>query len=197
MERICKSIAKKSYHLSDRDIREADIDVTTAKNPHYKTSHPMILYNKTDIINLFCAKYSINAQNQQAIDDKLRELEEIKDIKFGTAKKESHRIKENDEENNKIALINALEKYGIEYRNDSKLCHKYIENKADEWSLDQIVQRMCQMKYLYDYCNINACFEQAKKNHDIFSDSTIMDEAERLAILKSPLKKYPEKWPWL
>jgi hypothetical protein len=51
-------------------------------------------------------------------------------------------------------LIKALNDKGVDFRNDSKLCANYINDVNFKMSLEQVVQRMCEVKYLFDYCNM-------------------------------------------
>lgn len=44
---ICKSLAKKKYHLTDKDI--ASIEYIRVDNPHYKCAAKMMLYHECDI----------------------------------------------------------------------------------------------------------------------------------------------------
>ena len=105
--------------------------------------------------------------------------------------------------NRKDELIKSLTVRGLEFREDSKLCLKYI-NKETELSLDTIVQRLCEMKYLYDYCDFekiktNVYFNLKKKNKD--KDIPINTNKVALIAKKIALKKfsnniYPVKFPW-
>lgn len=46
-----------------------------------------------------------------------------------------------------------LNERGVKFRSDSALCSQYINGTSD-LSLDYVVQRMCEMKYLYEYCHM-------------------------------------------
>ena len=56
------------------------------------------------------------------------------------------------QEERKKTLINALQTRGLKLRTDSVLSTNYI-NGSDEFTIEHIVNVMCQMKYLYEYCN--------------------------------------------
>jgi hypothetical protein len=71
-------------------------------------------------------------------------------------------------------------------------------------SLDDIVKRMCEMKYLYEYCHMDECKQIIYDKYD--SDSSdlsesinvsIFDQAEKLALEKYSNGKYPVIFPWL
>lgn len=101
-----------------------------------------------------------------------------------------------EEKTRKDVLINELAKYKLVLRSDSKLCESYINGSIHErWTLDTIAYRMCQMRYLYDYCDMNQAFRQAKdKNRRNGYEGDLFDIAERIAIKG---KGYPSEWPWL
>lgn len=101
----------------------------------------------------------------------------------------------------KEQLTKALEEKGLKLRDDSKLCMNYINDSLKErWTIDGIVERMCQMKYLFEYCNIESYMEKAEKeyydelNAGYLPDCSIIDTAEAYAMKN---KEYPNKWPWL
>jgi hypothetical protein len=98
-------------------------------------------------------------------------------------------------------LVNALAAKHLVLREDSKLCQMYIEGCKDAWTLEQIVHRMCQMKYLYDYCHMDECCDEAykeqkeEKQAGYWPDRTVMEQAEMIALEK--YGNYPLAWPWL
>lgn len=100
----------------------------------------------------------------------------------------------------KTELETRLNDRGIEFRPDSVLCAKYINGKTD-LSLDYIVQRMCEMKYLYEYCNMKSIRAQVYmdyvnsgyvKNYE----GTITTQAEKIALQTHSNGIYPDKFPW-
>ena len=105
----------------------------------------------------------------------------------------------NDIFQRKNLLINKLNKVGLELRSGSKLCQKYIE-KA-QGNVDNIVERMCQMKYLYDYCNIQEVLNKLSKErketvhfiHFPYMLPPLFEKAENIILEK---QKYPKYWPW-
>ena len=95
-------------------------------------------------------------------------------------------------------LKHLLEKQGLKLRNDSKLCYKYIN--TGQGDLDYIIERMSQMKYLYEYCDMKKELEKVSlENEEIleagyFPDMSVFDEAE--ANILERIDEYPKVWPW-
>ena len=102
----------------------------------------------------------------------------------------------------KELLIKALNKVGLELREDSELCKKYIsgENKNNK---KLVVERMCQMKYLFEYCHMDECKQEAHNNYietinlGYFPDCSVFEEAEMIALKKYSNGKYPIVFPWM
>lgn len=93
-------------------------------------------------------------------------------------------------------LVEALHKYKIEYRDDSKLCKKYIEGDLDNnWGLEAIIQRMCQMKFLFEYTPFTTEYKKLKENNT----NITFDEAERIVMIQTvgSYRYPPGLWPWL
>jgi len=101
----------------------------------------------------------------------------------------------------KLALVNALGEYKLQLRSDSKLCASYIAGFCT-FTVDQVVERMCQMKYLYDYCNMTKYLRRAENefraelNTGYIPDVPVFDSAEYLA-LNARSSGYPLVWPWM
>ena len=64
----------------------------------------------------------------------------------------------------KKELEKKLQSRGLEFRLDSALCSKYVDGTTD-LHIDFIVERMCQMKYLYEYCNMKQIKSQVYKQY--------------------------------
>jgi hypothetical protein len=94
-------------------------------------------------------------------------------------------------------LIKALKKAGLELRPDSKLCKHYIEK--DNNSLDYVVQRMCEMKYLFEYRDMRTKLGQVAARYDdmydlgVYPSRSVFEQAEYEIICK---EAYPKYWPW-
>ena len=197
---LCKTEAKKQYFLSDKDLEKCDyIEI---KNPNY--SGNMYLYTKQDLINQFCLKYNVNSFDIDSIQEMLDELSDKKE----NAKSKREENLEKKRSKRKKMLVKALKEYDLEFRNDSKLCQGYINGTIKDWDIDDIVERMCQMKFLYEYCHMDKCYKEAIKkrkelrDYGIRSDVPLQDEAEEIALDRYGKKygkkgKYPKVWPWL
>lgn len=59
-------------------------------------------------------------------------------------------------------MVESLNKYKLQLREDSKLCQGYIDGTIKDWTIDQIVERMCQMRFLYEYCDMDDAYQEAK-----------------------------------
>lgn len=96
----------------------------------------------------------------------------------------------------KKKLESCLKSRGLELRNDSALCSNFIDGTTD-LDLNYIVQRMCEMKYLYEYCNMKKIKKQVyykKKSHNALNNVNL--DAEIIALNKYSDGKYPNKFPW-
>ena len=99
----------------------------------------------------------------------------------------------------KELLMKALDARGLDLRSDSALCQKYITGQI-ELDLDWIVQRMCEMKYLYEYCNMSDIKKQVYKQYlleqpnGIYTNYKISEKAEEIALEKYGF--YPDVFPW-
>jgi hypothetical protein len=101
-----------------------------------------------------------------------------------------YQLSRNDRE---IKLRKALSDMGLSYRYDSKLCGKYIIGTlGKDWTLDKVVNRMCEVKYLYEYTPMKSYYAM---NKNIIT----LEEAEELCMLQvTGCTKYPPGlWPWL
>jgi len=102
-----------------------------------------------------------------------------------------------------IGLKSKLESNQIELRQDSALCSKYIDGSID-LTLEQVVRRMCEMKYLYEYCNMKKIklqlFKEYLKEKKALGKKLEKGElslkAEKLALKLWSGGKYPNKFPW-
>ena len=175
---ITKTFAKTTYYLSDDDLVNLDYIQEKSREYHKLSTY----YNLSDIKEVFCNKYGIR-QNQ--INKQLEDLSEQKDeLKQERLNRKQEKIIIRQDK-----LIKALNKVGLELREDSNLCKEYI-NGSNENKLKDVVDRMCQMKYLFEYCHMDECKKKVSK-YDNFN------KAENLALKKYSNGNYPEKYPWL
>jgi hypothetical protein len=104
-------------------------------------------------------------------------MKDAKDRVFNTRRKE---------------LTTSLAQYGLVYRNDSRLCTKYIEGSLKGWTLDMVVERMCEMNLLFEYTDFGTFYPTIK-------GKMLFEEAERLCLFRRyGISRYPPGlWPWL
>lgn len=187
---ITKSTVKTKYFLSDDDLENIDYD--EKKNPHYSSASPMKLYLEKDVKRYFLKKHNIKIKDLKL---KLSELEQIK-IDKATKIKDSKNIKKQKREEE---LKKELEKSGVELRKDSGLCNGFINGTIKDWTCDEIAQRMCEMKYLHEYCDFSRFYNMAwelKRDADFYDRirEPTFDLAEELALKE--VGPYPKIFPW-
>jgi len=192
---ICKSKAKEKYFLTEKDL--ADIDSLSAPNPNSRRND-YVLFNRREIIEIFCKKYDVNPYDDDEIKAKRIEM---MDHREQQREKRAQNSK-NRQVKRKQELKAVLEAMGLELRADSKLCQGYIDGTIKDKCIGEIVERMCEMKYLYDYCDMDNCFKKTKREraeeleYEYHSDMSLFDEAELIALRKYGHKgSYPKKWP--
>ena len=112
----------------------------------------------------------------------------------------------NKERNNrKPKLEKALELMGLKLRNDSVLCNKYISNGIGK--IEKIVERMCQMKFLFEYHDIRKEIENIYEEYKIYDEfddeyyyklsyNCVFKLAEEI-ILRKIGGLYPDIYPWI
>ena len=202
---ITKTNAKLKYFLTEDDLDDSNLPNYEGKSGY----GPGTYFTIYDIKNKLCEK---NNANIDQFDNVLAKL--LSDKK---KRKEDRIVKSNakiqlQRTKRKEILVNALQKAGLEFRNDSELCSKYINDnfttKQSDDIVDKIVKRMCQMKYLYDYCHMAECKNivydeyMDMRNNDEYSyfeyyaHGSISDEAEILALQKYSNSVYPQIFPW-
>lgn len=190
---ITKTNAKKNYLFKDDDL----IDLTSYEG---KSSYgPATYYTIEDLDVKACNKYNIHKDN---IKEFLSKLHHEKAIKSKERKEKMLITKENKIKKRREKLISELAKVKLQLRSDSVLCKKYIDGTS-EYDLEYIIERMCQMKYLFEYCHMDECkqiaYEQQLEefNAGYFPDCSVFDEAEYIALKKYSNGKYPVVFPWL
>jgi hypothetical protein len=191
-EKITITNAKKMYRLNDEDLANLEFDVK--RNPHRK-SLSMYLYHKHEVINVFKQKY--NLINDFDVECKLKDIEE--------SKKERSNKRLLNAMNAKIKrkkdLEDLMKHYKLTIRNDSKLCKGFIDGSITDYTVEEVVRRMCEMKYLYEYANIKDAFNEARDEQDdeinagYIPDCSLFDMAEIIALRKCG--GYPAVFPWM
>lgn len=98
----------------------------------------------------------------------------------------------------KEELKKALQWKGLKFRRDSKYCKHYIE--TGKGSVDIVVERMCQMHYLFKYWDFRNRLEEMEQIHEeryfdgIDSDCSYFEEAEMEVLFF--IDTYPSVYPW-
>jgi hypothetical protein len=191
---IVKTKAKNEYLLTDFDLEFLDEYYGTGAFGNGQATY----YIKEQLIQEACNIYDVLPEQ---LDNKLNEIKNQKRIKKEQRDeliKQNKIIKKNKRESK---LKEKLENAGLELRNDSVLCKKYIENTS-EYSIKEIVNRMCQMKYLFEYCNMDECKTDAYEEHQeelnagYFPDCSVFERAEDIALKKYSNGHYPKIFPW-
>jgi hypothetical protein len=184
-ELLTKTVSKNDYLLNDGDLSKLTSYHATCRHG------PVTFYAKRDVINASCDKYGVPEEDI---------FEEIRNIKH-----EKNEIRQEKsltrQTSRKKSLVKALEKAGVAFREDSALSAKYI-NGCRDLTIAFIVKRMSQMKYLYDYCHMAECRQQAYQEQQeeyeagYFPDVPLMDAAERIALQLYSNGHYPDVFPW-
>jgi hypothetical protein len=175
---ISKTSVESSYFLKDEDL----IDL---KNYN---SRGIIYYMKNDIVDRCCMKYNINMNSLSLFLHNMKEEKEEKRLMRKT-KKNIITLER------RSRLKDALSKVGLTYRRESMLCDKYLEGQIN--SVEEVVEKMCHVKFLQEYCNINECRREAfilSKKEDL--DCSVSEYAEIIALNKYSNGKYPDVYPW-
>lgn len=97
-------------------------------------------------------------------------------------------------------LESTLNERGVDLRSDSVLCSSYINGKTN-LTLDQVVQRMCEMKYLYECCDMKNIRTQTYNDYVANGyikdyEGTITQQAEKIALKTYSDGVYPKVFPW-
>ncbi len=96
----------------------------------------------------------------------------------------------------RFILERALRKAGLELRADSRLCTRFIQQGVGD--LRMIVERMCQLKWLFDYQNMGVLIQEIKEldledpDYDDYL-ARPLQIAEARILAKTP---FPRIWPW-
>lgn len=108
-----------------------------------------------------------------------------------------------EKEDRRSQLINALGELELTLRDDSFICHDYIENgeRANIPNVHNIVQKMAQARYLHQYCNFKLGYQIAhgvmRYNGSHFPQQKWFEVVSRCVLLTTVDGKFPSEWPWL
>lgn len=109
----------------------------------------------------------------------------------------------------KKRLRNSLKLYNLKIRYDSTLCEKYIDGLLDKvWTSEKVAQKMCEMKYLFEYCNMSCYLNEVSddliedriQNIKSGNDKTTYHSSPRFHLAKEEILRrigdFPIVWPW-
>ena len=184
-EHVTKTNAKKDYFLTEEDLNR--LRPWIKQNPHRSRDH-MYLYKIVDIRAYLLTKHSFLA-GEHTLDVYLQMLREKRDSRK-TKRQETQR---SIVETRRSELTRALEEARLELRSDSKLCEGYISGSIKDWTIPQIVRRMAEMRFLFDYTSFSAIYQQTKIDESIHH-SERFEYAEQQALER--YGDYPEIFPW-
>ena len=194
---VVKSTAVQTYKLTEKQLSK--IPYEEAKNPHYSCAAPMKLYPINDIINACFERH-------KTLDGLIRYKHKLYTRRENTIKNKSMK-----KQLRRDTLFAALDKIKIIPRSDSRLIYLFIEGKID-LSLEQVVTRLAQIHYLFNYTDIKNELDLLNKErnrdknhllkhwhdpeehyiyHDKWDNKDLIEMAEENMNVK-----FPESWPW-
>lgn len=105
-------------------------------------------------------------------------------------------LKNSERMERKIKLTNELSKMKLEIINNN-LCNDFIYRNIGE--IDIITRKLCEKKYLYDYCNLDKIYENFNNNFDNWVDNMILtyEDATMIALSGTLLGRFPDVFPWM
>ena len=111
----------------------------------------------------------------------------------------------NDQLNRFYILNDALADVQLSIRQDSDLCWNYILHNHSTFSVQDIVQRLCQAEYLHKYCDFQQGYINAQNIAKTRYHQGLLplpkqqwhDLINSEVLKTTPTQKFPEKWPWM
>jgi len=192
---ITKTDAKNDYFLKEEDLDGLQFHQVKSSYGRRQVAN---LFNKQDIMNKACERHSTTLDDLPHI---IAYKKQVKDTKSMARRVKKQEARDALEAPRRTRLVEALQAAGLELRADSKLCQLYIEGKTD--NLTQIVRRMGEMRYLYEYCHMDECRDEAynqmreERKEFGYCDWSVQDKAEQIALRKySPGGRYTDVFPW-
>lgn len=93
-------------------------------------------------------------------------------------------------------IKNEIEIRGLPFNKKSFLVKKFMNNRT-LMSAGETAQRICELKYLYEYCNFDDIKIRLKESTKNNEDKKInLKHAEKLALNAYSNGTYPTKFPW-
>jgi hypothetical protein len=191
---ITKTDAKNEYLVKDIDLEDLESHQVKSSYGHNQYAS---LYNKLEVMKKACERYSTTLEALPGV------LDDKKQEKQNKSRERKIKIQEKRnaiEASRRNKLIASLIDNGLELRADSRLCQLYIEGKID--NLEYVVRRMGEMRYLYEYCHMDECCDEAyhyiQEERSLFGhcDWLVQDKAEQIALKKYSSGRYPVVFPW-
>ena len=99
-------------------------------------------------------------------------------------------------------LVAALEAAGVQMPMDSTLCWAYItqDDDARRLNLSDVVVKMCESKYLHEYCNFELGYGIARGVVQYrgapFPQDQWREVIRRCVLLTSADGRFQQPWPW-
>jgi len=101
-------------------------------------------------------------------------------------------------------LAAALWRFKIVMPDDSELCREFILHgeRAKVPDLHTVVVKMCESKYLHEYCNFDLGYAMAKgiitfHRGRAVAQSKWREMIRKCVLLTTGTTKFPRTWPWL
>ena len=188
---VNKTTAKKEYFLNEKDLN--DMPCIQKRNPYNRDSKYSIkLYEKALLMEKMKTKYKFQTEQQHK--NLIEKLSNQRDITSANLKQKKRSLQDKRE----FELTEILHRHGLELRSDSKLCEGYIKGAIKDKSLIWIANRMCEMKFLFEFCDMQSAFDETKEDYFDFmriEGYTRFSLAEEAALEK--VGDYPKIFPWL
>ena len=161
----------KTRAMTEYRIRKPQFDNLKCKsvtNPHFACASDMQLYSLGDII-------PISIQRFGTIDN-LKQYNNAHYAKSVQIQQRKIQVQSKREED----LINTLYINGLNFRNDSKLCKKYIGGDTND--ITSVIRRMKEVNHFFSALN----GRQKIKNLDYYVDGDVIEECEHVYNIVYP-----------
>lgn len=100
-----------------------------------------------------------------------------------------------EEKSRRDELSKRLAAAGIPMREDSALIreHVFFGSKTPE----TIVQKLCEARYLHEYCDFHAGYQLAKNSAAGHMPRTQwLEHVQHCVLAQTKTGVFPDKWPW-
>lgn len=190
------NLTRAKEYINQKNLNK--LEYIRKQNPYYKSGPEMKLYDIREVIRE-CIKENKGWNNYIKKQENKKEQKTKRIIK-----KDSKKIERKKE------IIEELKKYKMELRDDSMLCKMYIEGVKMKYSLNEIVDIMCLMKYWFEYVDVsirNRLNNDRRRDQRELEECWDLDDAHEMyhekwkrrefhEIILDYIKK-PNEWPWM